>query len=95
MLKIIVPLASGTTTAVFVLNFIALWNDFQIPMVYLPSHPVAAYGMYQFQNTAIIQIANTPNRLAGICLMAFPIVVFYAFFNKKLNVNLSVGGIKG
>ncbi len=95
MLKIIVPLASGTTTAVFVLNFIALWNDFQIPMVYLPSHPVAAYGMYQFQNTAIIQIANTPNRLAGICLMAFPIVVFYAFFNKKLNVNLAVGGIKG
>ena len=95
MLRIIVPLASGTTTAVFVLNFIGLWNDFQIPMVYLPSHPVAAYGMYQFQNTAIIEIANTPTRLAGICLMAFPIVVFYAFFNKKLNVNLSVGGIKG
>ena len=95
MLRIIVPLASGTTTAVFVLNFIALWNDFQIPMVYLPSHPVAAYGMYQFQNTAIVEIANTPTRLAGICLMAFPIVVFYAFFNKKLNVNLSVGGIKG
>ena len=95
MLRIIVPLAAGTTTAVFVLNFIALWNDFQIPMVYLPSHPVAAYGMYQFQNTAIVEIANTPTRLAGICLMTFPIVVFYAIFNKRLNVNLSVGGIKG
>ena len=95
MLRIIVPLAAGTTTAVFVLNFIALWNDFQIPMVYLPSHPVAAYGMYQFQNTAIVEIAHTPTRLAGICLMTFPIVVFYAIFNKRLNVNLSVGGIKG
>ena len=95
MLRIIVPLAAGTTSAVFVLNFIGLWNDFQIPMVYLPSHPVAAYGMYQFQNTAIVEIAHTPPRLAGICLMTFPIVVFYAIFNKKLNVNLSVGGIKG
>ena len=95
MLKIIVPLASGTTVAVFVLNFIGLWNDFQIPMVYLPSHPVAAYGMYQFQNTAIVEIAHTPTRLAGISLMTFPIVVFYAIFNKRLNVNLSVGGIKG
>lgn len=95
MLQIIMPLAAGTTSAVFVLNFIGLWNDFQIPMVYLPSHPVAAYGMYQFQNTAIVEIANTPTRLAGICLMTFPIVVFYAIFNKKLNVNLSVGGIKG
>ena len=95
MMLIIMPLAWGTILAVFVLNFIALWNDFQIPMVYLPSHPVAAYGMYQFQNTAIVEIANTPTRLAGICLLAFPIIIFYAIFNKRLNVNLSVGGIKG
>lgn len=95
MVRIIVPLAAGTTSAVFVLNFIALWNDFQIPMVYLPSHPVAAYGMYQFSNTAIIEITPIPVRLAGIFLLAFPIIVFYAIFNKKLNVNLSVGGIKG
>lgn len=95
MTLIIMPLAWGTIVAVFVLNFIALWNDFQVPMIYLPSHPVAAYGMYQFQNTAIPAIANTPPRLAGICLLAFPIIVFYAIFNKRLNVNLSVGGIKG
>lgn len=95
MVQIILPLAAGTTSTVFVLNFIGLWNDFQVPMIYLPSHPVAAYGMYLFQNTAIPEIAHTPTRLAGICLMAFPIVVFYAIFNKKLNVNLSIGGIKG
>jgi len=95
MMQIIVPLATGTISTVFVLTFITYWNDFQIPMVYIPSHPVAAYGMYVFQNTPIPEIANTPTRLAGIFLMALPIVVFYAIFNKKLNVNLSVGGIKG
>ena len=95
MLQIIVPLAMGTVSTVFVLTFIFFWNDFQIPMVYLPSHPVAAYGMYHFQTTPILQVSNTPTKLAGICLMALPIVVFYAIFNKKLNVNLSVGGIKG
>lgn len=95
MLTIIMPLAWGTILAVFVLNFIALWNDFQIPMVYLPSHPVAAYGMYKFEGTPIPEIANTPTRLAGIYLLALPIIVFYAIFNKRLNVNLSVGGIKG
>ena len=95
MAKIIVPLATGTISTVFVLAFIFYWNDFQIPMVYLPSYPVAAYGMYHFQNTSINEVANIPTKLAGICLMAFPIVIFYAIFNKKLNVNLSVGGIKG
>ncbi|MBQ8725972.1 MAG: carbohydrate ABC transporter permease [Clostridia bacterium] len=95
MLKIIVPLAMSTVTTVFVLTFISFWNDFQIPMVYIPSYPVAAYGMYVFQNTPIVEIANTPTRLAGIFLMALPIVIFYAIFNKQLNVNLSAGGIKG
>lgn len=95
MLKIIVPLAMSTVITVFVLTFISFWNDFQIPMVYIPSYPVAAYGMYVFQNTPIVEIANTPTRLAGIFLMALPIVIFYAIFNKKLNVNLSAGGIKG
>ncbi len=95
MMQIIVPLAAGTISTVFVLAFITYWNDFQIPMVYLPSHPVAAYGMYEFQSSRINEIAHTPLKLAGICLMALPIVIFYAIFNKKLNVNLSVGGIKG
>ena len=70
-------------------------NDFQIPMVYIPSHPVAAYGMYKFQNYRTLEIDTDPVRLAGICLMAAPIVIFYAIFNKKLNVNMSDGGIKG
>lgn len=95
MTKIIVPLAMGTVTTVFVLNFIGYWNDFQIPMVYLPSHPVAAYGMYRFQEDRIEKIDYTSARLAGICIMALPIIVFYGIFNRKLNVNMSVGGIKG
>ena len=95
MFKIIVPLAISTIITVFVLNFIGFWNDFQIPMIYLKSHPVAAYGMYSFQEANIPEIKHIPTQLAGICLMAFPIVIFYAIFNARLNVNMSVGGIKG
>lgn len=95
MWKIIVPLATGTISAVFVLNFIAYWNDFQIPKIYLESHPVAALGMYMFEYSTEADLAEVPNKLAGIWILATPIVIFYAIFNKKLTVNLSVGGIKG
>lgn len=95
MTQIILPLAFGTISTVFLLNFITFWNDYQIPMVYLPSHPVAAYGMYEFQSVLTSELANTPTRLAGIFIMALPIVVVFALLNKKLMVNLSVGGIKG
>ena len=95
MVKIILPLATGTISTVFVLNLIAYWNDFQIPMIYLESFPVAAYGMYVFKQSPEQDIAHIPTQMAGIWLMAMPIVIFYAIFNKKLTVNLSVGGIKG
>ncbi len=95
MTKIIFPLASGTISTVFVLAFIGYWNDFQIPMVYLPSHPVAAYGMYRFQIGTNGELDKVPIQMAGVLIMALPIIVFYGIFNKKLNVNLSVGGIKG
>ncbi len=95
MVKIIVPLAMSTVSTVFVLNFIAYWNDFQIPMIYLESYPVAALGMYKFKNAPTKDLAHVPVQMAGIWLMALPIVVFYAIFNKKLTVNISVGGIKG
>lgn len=95
MLSIIFPLAMGTISTVFILNFIAFWNDYQTPMVYWPSYPVAAYGMFQLQKTTVGQAAQMPIKLAGIMIMALPILIVFAVFNRKVMSNVSVGGIKG
>lgn len=95
MLSIIFPLALGTISTVFILNFIAFWNDYQTPMIYWPSYPVAAYGMFQLQKTTFGQAAQMPIKLAGIMLMALPILIVFAVFNRKVMSNVSVGGIKG
>ena len=95
MLQIILPLATSTFATVFLLNFITYWNDYQIPMVYLPSHPVAAYGIYMFYNNKANQIQNTPTQLAGMWLTALPIIVVFLIFQDKLMVNMSIGGLKG
>ncbi len=95
MVKIIIPLAKGTVSAVMLLNFIAYWNDYQIPMIYVKDYPVLAYGMFMFYQSTEDAISCVPVKLAGILLMAIPIVILFAVFNKKLAVNLSVGGIKG
>lgn len=95
MISIIFPLALGTISTVFILNFIAFWNDYQTPMIYWPSYPVAAYGMFQLQKTTFGQAAQMPIKLAGIMLMALPILIVFAVFNRKVMSNVSVGGIKG
>lgn len=95
MTTVIFPLAMATISTVFILNFIAFWNDYQTPMIYWPSYPVAAYGMYDLQHSTFGEKAQMPVKLAGIMLMALPIIIIFAIFNRKVMSNVSVGGIKG
>lgn len=95
MAKVIMPLAWGSVSAVLLLNFITYWNDYQIPMIYIKGYPVLAYGMFSFYQSTETAIQSVPVKLAGILLMAITIIIMFAVFNKKLMVNLSVGGIKG
>lgn len=100
MLRIIMPMAVSTMITVFLLNFIAFWNDYQTPMIYWPSKPVAAYGIY-YINTAtncfskVIKGNTMPLKFACIIICALPILAVYALFSKKLTTNVSIGGIKG
>ncbi len=95
MLSVIFPLAMGTISTVFILNFIAFWNDYQTPMIYWPSYPVAAYGMFTLQQSTVAEAGQMPIKLAGIMLMALPILIVFGVFNRKVMANVSVGGIKG
>lgn len=95
MVQIIMPLAIGTISTVFLMLFIQYWNDYQIPMIYLDSKPVIAYGLFEYSRSTNGKVSNTPTKLAGIVMTALPILVFFAIFSKKLMVNVSVGGIKG
>ena len=94
MVQVIWPLAMGTMTTIFLLNFINFWNDYQIPMIYWDSHPVAAFGMFEYSRKTGT-VAATPRKLAGILIMAVPILIVFGIFNKKIMSNMSVGGIKG
>lgn len=95
MLRIIFPIATGTITTVMLLNFIAYWNDYQIPMIYWESRPVIAYGMYYFVRVTTGQMGATPVKLSAMIIVAIPIIVLFLIFNKKVMANMSMGGVKG
>lgn len=91
MLQVIFPMAIGTITTVMLLNFIAFWNDYQTPMIYWNSNPVISYGLWYNSEMA----KPTPEVLAGMLLVAAPILVAFGIFNKKVMSNMSIGGVKG
>lgn len=95
MARVILPLAKGTIGTVGVLKFVEFWNDYQVPMVFMPSKPVLAYGMYQFSQKVGQVVSSVPMRISYMIVVTIPILVVFLCLHKKLLGNLSIGGIKG
>lgn len=93
MINCIMPFALGTIGIVFLLNFINFWNDYQIPLYYLPSYPVVGTAVFNFSLDPE-DVGGIPQLIAMIFIVAIPIIVLAIVFNKKLMSNLSDGGIK-
>ena len=97
MFQVIFPQAFNTFVTVFVLSFIAYWNEYQVPLVYLPEYPTVGYCIYNF--VTISSDGNItsyiPVQMAGTIIMTLPILIVFIVFNKRLRVGVSMGGIKG
>ncbi len=95
MLRIMLPLARTTFLAVFILNFIVYWNDYQIPMLFLPSYPTMAFGLFYMKFAATQNFGKLPLQLTGCMMVALPVFVLFAVFQKRMMGNLTMGGLKG
>ncbi len=95
MFRVIVPIAKATISLIMLLYFIAYWNDYQTPRLYLPNKPTIAYGLHLFVFSTIPDLTSDNVKLAACLLVATPIIILFAIFNKKIVGGISVGGIKG
>lgn len=94
MLEINMPLAKNTIVTVLLLSFIGYWNDYSIPMIYLPNHPTLASGLYWFNQSTVGKYSNTPMKLAGCMIVVIPILILFVIFNNRVMGNISTGGVK-
>ncbi|MBO4573042.1 MAG: carbohydrate ABC transporter permease [Clostridia bacterium] len=92
--RVILPLVKNLFWTVFLIMFIAFWNDYYTPLVYMPTYPTVAYGMWYFNNSTENVISNVPMKITGCVLMLIPILVLFAIFGKRLMGNLTEGGDK-
>lgn len=96
MTTIFFPITRNTFLTVFLINFIGYWNNYQVPMVYVPNSPTLAEYMFSITtNESQGYFVYPPVQLAAALMLMLPVLVIFVGFNKKLLGNLSVGGIKG
>ena len=73
LFSIMMPLVRNTLFTVILLNFIGYWNDYQVPLIYLPSYPTIAYGLYLFNFSTINSLSTIPMKITGCMIMMLPI----------------------
>lgn len=95
MFKVYLPMVLPTAIAFFVVNFMGNWNNYEISVVWMPSYPNIAYGMYQYQLTATKKGASVPEILAGFIMVSIPSVLLWTLSQKKIMAKMVMGGLKG
>lgn len=94
LFSIMMPLVRNTLFTVILLNFIGYWNDYQVPLIYLPSYPTIAYGLYLFNFSTINSLSTIPMKITGCMIMMLPILIVFLIFRNRLIGNISIGGLK-
>ena len=95
-IAIIIPLGAKMISSIALLNFVTYWNDYQSPLLYTPTLPTIAYGVYHLINEAgNAALKNIPASCACCMILALPIVLMFVFLKDKLMGNISMGGVKG
>ena len=91
--SIVLPLLRPVVGTVVILNSIATWNSFFVPLLYLAGTgfetvPVRLYGFVGQYNS------NWPVIFAGLLLTVLPILVAFFFLQRSVMKGFS-GGVKG
>lgn len=95
MVQIVMPLAVNAFGVMFLTTAITYWNEFQVPMLYMPTHPTLAVGFYELSKSTVGELSNVPSRIAGCFILLLPILILFIIFHDKMMKQISFGGIKG
>ena len=95
VLRVALPVVRNALLTIILIKFIEFWNDYQTPLVYMPSYPTVAYGLHLMEKTTENAMNTVPMRMAASMIMFLPIIIVFLVLQKHLLGNLMVGGLKG
>jgi multiple sugar transport system permease protein len=91
---VVMPLLKPVIVTVVVVQSVAVFNDFQNPLYFLPGneYPTVQLGLYNYQSVAVSQF----NLLfMYILLVTIPPLIMYIIFNRQIVAGMTSGAIKG
>lgn len=88
--RIILPLSLPALATIVVLQFIQVWDDLLVAMLFLqsPSVRTITVGLATLQSS---RMTNIPVLMAGSLVSAIPAILVFLFFQKYLITGLTMG----
>ena len=95
---IVLPLSKPALAVVAILSFLATWNDFMGPLIYLSDQRLypLSFGLYAFQIQSLQPgtSAGIGMLMAGSLLLTLPIVIVFLFAQRYFLEGVTLTGIK-
>ncbi len=92
--RIMLPLVRVTFFIVVLIKFVEFWNDYQSPLLYMPSFPTLSVGIFRLANSTVKGLNYVPMRMAGCVMLVLPIFILFMCFRNRIIGNVSMGGVK-
>ncbi|HEY3009239.1 MAG TPA: carbohydrate ABC transporter permease [Micromonosporaceae bacterium] len=92
--RVIFPLLRSVAITVIVVQSVAIFNDFQNPLYFLPGDQNATVQLTVFNFSS--QFTSQYNLLfMDILLITIPPLIMFLFFNRQIVAGMTAGGVKG
>lgn len=92
--RVMLPLVTSGIGALAVFSFLSTWNNFLVPLLYLPGgnyRPLTA-GLYNFMGGRSIDIGPLA---AGTLITIVPVIILFVALQKQVTAGVISGAVKG
>jgi ABC-type glycerol-3-phosphate transport system permease component len=93
---VMLPLAAPGAATVAILNFIGLWNEYQLSLVLInsPENRTVSLGIYSLITSMQYSGGNWPGLFAGVTIIMIPTIALYVVLSERMISGITMGGVK-
>ena len=95
LFRIIAPMTKPAIVTVAVLAFVASWNDFYRPLIFITSPDKMTLPLGMTALSGLMRNTSISIILAGILISSVPLIFIYSFGQRYFVQGISLSGLKG
>jgi ABC-type glycerol-3-phosphate transport system permease component len=93
--RVMLPLGMPGLITAAIFNFIGLWNEYQLALVFLndPDKSTLSLGLYSLSN-GMEYTGDWTGLLAGVVIVMIPTIILYILLSERMISGITMGAVK-